>query len=520
MSWPPPVTLTYPARLGLTASILIFLCGYVALIMGMGLWCRLVLRRSTARDLHRRISRFNRGMFFARALVPAWLAVGIGSLGWSWFVGRTLRLDGLGVDLPGVLIGTGPCYLAWMGLWWSQYPAERAMREQSILSAFDGDLPLHAPPGFWQYFAGHFRLQILFTLVPIFLILAVVDGTALALRPLIGTLGHEAVERLQQAVILLAVGGIYLLSPEILRRVLQTQRLDDSPLRARLMKRASTQHLKVRDILLWKTHHNICNAAVMGVVGRFRYVLLTDLLIETLPDEQIEAVFAHEQGHVVHRHMQWYVLVIGILLMGLTGFERMMAERWPDAGAWRWAGLSAEVWFTIGVTILFVLGFGFLSRRFERQADVFAARTLGGDQISGDGLLIGNDGDTHDHGRDARATSHTHGREARATSALPPVTARGAGVFSAALNRVASINHIPLHSRRWNGGGAKAFASFALDRGIEQANHFLHGSIPSRTNYVQHLAEDPQRIKHFDRFMRRLYVSLLLLLIASVALAI
>ena len=38
-----------------------------------------------------------------------------------------------------------------------------------------------------------------------------------------------------------------------------------------------------------------------------RYILLSDLLLERMDDEQIEAVFAHEVGHVVHRHMAWYV---------------------------------------------------------------------------------------------------------------------------------------------------------------------------------------------------------------------
>ena len=73
--------------------------------------------------------------------------------------------------------------------------------------------------------------------------------------------------------------------------------------------------MRYRDILLWKTEYNMGNAAVMGFVPRLRYILMSDLLLETMTDEQIEAVFAHELGHVVHRHMSWYVVFMVVLVL-------------------------------------------------------------------------------------------------------------------------------------------------------------------------------------------------------------
>ena len=53
-------------------------------------------------------------------------------LGWGPLVS-----GGIGPDwarsVAGVIIGTFPAFAAWMGLWWSQYPADRALREQSLL---------------------------------------------------------------------------------------------------------------------------------------------------------------------------------------------------------------------------------------------------------------------------------------------------------------------------------------------------------------------------------------------------
>ena len=77
--------------------------------------------------------------------------------------------------------------------------------------------------------------------------------------------------------------------------------------------------MRYRDILVWHTHYNMGNAAVMGVVPQMRYVLLSDLLLERMDDEQIEAVFAHEIGHVVHRHMVWYVIFFLTVVFGELG---------------------------------------------------------------------------------------------------------------------------------------------------------------------------------------------------------
>src|SRR5829696_9781819 len=115
---------------------------------------------------------------------------------------------------------------------------------------------------------------------------------------------------------LLSTALVFLLAPELLRRVLQTQSLPDSPLRRRLERLCERVGMRYRDILLWRTQNNMGNAAVMGILPPVRYILLSDLLLERMDDEQIEAVFAHEVGHVVHRHMSWYVIFFLTVVFG------------------------------------------------------------------------------------------------------------------------------------------------------------------------------------------------------------
>ena len=105
--------------------------------------------------------------------------------------------------------------------------------------------------------------------------------------------------------------------------------------------------------------------------------------METLSDAQIEAVFAHEIGHIVHHHMIWYVVFFGATILAAAGPGQVLTDwlahavRWP----WLWGPSDAAQMireFTGAALLLgLMLGlFGYISRRFERQADVFAARML------------------------------------------------------------------------------------------------------------------------------------------------
>ncbi len=66
----------------------------------------------------------------------------------------------------------------------------------------------------------------------------------------------------------------------------------------------------------------VVNAAILGWFPFARYFLMSDALLESISDRQIEAVFAHEVGHGVHRHVPWYLatmLAAFGLSAGLTG---------------------------------------------------------------------------------------------------------------------------------------------------------------------------------------------------------
>jgi STE24 endopeptidase len=496
----PPAAANAPADLRLVG---VFVTGFVALVAVMRLWSRRLARRVNGRSMRRSLRRFGLGMYVARVAVAAWFVAGLYWLSWGPLVLRALMPpEQWPVMLPATIVAIAPAFLAWMGLWWAHYPADRALREQSLLYQLEADLPVHSPPGFRSYFVAQLRLQVLFTVVPILLILAIRDVAFVALRlsrrpPAHGSGGEEFV-------MLASAVTVFVVAPEVLRRVLHTRTLPDSPLRRRLEEMCGRVGLRYRDILLWQTDNNMGNAAVMGLVPWFRFILLSDLLIETMTDEQIEAVFAHEVGHIVHRHMAWYVVLVIVVMLFVAWLEAFVPGRISSvAFVPAWVRENTGTITDVGSTIGFFVMFGFVSRRFERQADVYAARTM----------------QRQLEQRPVYATASNASVETIATPSY--VGAYGASVFNSALLRVAAVNNIPTSPPRPTppGGTLRQRMTGAIDQLAGVAGNWLHGSIPSRIDYLTHLSSDPSRTARFDRKMLGVYLTLMAALVASAALA-
>jgi STE24 endopeptidase len=447
----------YPAGLSPGLEMALFFGFYLLLVLVMGLWARLLARRVDVQNLHRSLRRFHRVIAIAHYLIPAWFAAGLFVLGWGQFILDAFApLIRWSIHTPAAIVGTLPAVLTWCGLYWSAYPADRAMREHSLLVQLDQNLPIHHMPRFSSYLLSNIRVQVLFVIVPVVLIFIFRDAAGLALSRVLDL--RDLPAEVLDVAFVPAAALISIFAPALLRRILQTQPLPDSALRRRLEAICQRHGLRYREILLWQTDNNLGNAAVMGIVPRFRYILLSDLLLETMTDRQIEAVFAHEVGHIVHRHMAWYLVFVGLFLLLSIGPADWLVRQVPPE--WQIPHLPTEL---IGLVISlagFLAVFGFISRRFERQADVFAARTL--DTPAGEPAIVA------------------------------PVRPDGAGVFASALHRVAVINNIPIAARSW-----------------------CHGSIAMRMQYLQRLATDPRHTTAFDRFMTRLYTTLLTLLAMS-----
>mgnify|MGYP001235102286 FL=1 len=462
-------------------SLILFGGGFVLAILLLAILARRTVRAGPDM-LHRRIDRFQRLVFFARIGLIAWWGYGLWHLDWGLATREITRFaSGWPIDGPAVLVATLPAYLAWLALAWAQYPVERRWREQNLMIRFDQLQPLHPAPTLREHLSQTLRLQLLFTLAPIAMVILLRDTFSLI------AFGRYDLQHVSTQLLIsgLSVLIVFILAPEILLRVLPTQPLPPGPLRDRLERFCRRAGLRYRDIRLWNTHHTMSNAAVMGVVPQVRYSLLSDMRIETLTARQIEAVFAHEAGHVRHRHMVWYFLFIiaGVLLLDGPGVwlaGRLDALMPRSLMIWEWI-------FSVGGLVALLVVFGAISRRCERQADVFAARAIEPDDPIDPPL---------------------------ASDASAPIPGEyGAEVFAQTLRRVAEVNGMPLDGRPRTGRLVPDLITWLQDH----AGHFLHGTIAQRMNFVRDLARSPEKSHAFDRSMRVIFTSIGLLLVAGIA---
>jgi STE24 endopeptidase len=109
-----------------------------------------------------------------------------------------------------------------------------------------------------------------------------------------------------------------------------------------------------------------------------------------------------------------------------------------------------------------MIGFGWLSRRFERQADLFGARCV---MPEASGCHV-------------PCSVHLEGHSTNTGSER--VCATAAALFASALDRVACVSGIPHEERSWR-----------------------HSSVGSRIRFLHSLAGDPARAIRFERIVRR-----------------
>jgi Zn-dependent protease with chaperone function len=266
--------------------------------------------------------------------------------------------------LPETLL-LAPALLSWICFWASYYTVEAAQRERQLPARLAQQLPAHEMPPMSTYLSMQIRHQY-------YLLLPVAAAT------LLERLGEALQPRYPTALAIatpLALFLLFLLIPWLITRIWSTIPLR-GPLRSRLDSMARRHRLRFRNILLWKTHNAVTNAAILGFLPFARYFLMTDALLESLTDRQIEAVFAHEVGHGVHKHIWWYlgsmfaVLMLAGAAMDLTGAYLGPHHPWATSDA-----LQGILAITIaGGFLLFV--FPKISHRFEHQADWFAARQM------------------------------------------------------------------------------------------------------------------------------------------------
>lgn len=146
-----------------------------------------------------------------------------------------------------------------------------------------------------------------------------------------------------------------------------------------ICKRAGFRHAGMKT---WSIMHDQLTAGIIGIIPRVRYIMFTDRILRELPQESIEAILAHEIGHSAHRHLLIYPFILSgmIVFTGLFFYffsepltNLLELQNASHPSIW-WDFFNPLLVFSIyGLMIYayFRLVFGYFSRLFERQADLY-----------------------------------------------------------------------------------------------------------------------------------------------------
>jgi len=191
-------------------------------------------------------------------------------------------------------------------------------------------------------------------------------------------------------VIMLAIIVImYIKAPSFVRRIWVTRSLPAGEIRNRIRLLAERENIKYRDVLVWSTAGGkIANAGMAGLLPGSRYIFLTDALLGNFTVDEMETIVAHEFGHIRYRHtLAYLVLSFGYLTFYVLLYVRLLPiiEK-LHLGTTSIAFLGAATTL-LAFYVYFIFIFRYLSRRFERQADLYAVESTGKPEVFKSALM-------------------------------------------------------------------------------------------------------------------------------------
>ncbi len=348
-----------------------------------------------------------------------------------------------------------PYMVGLIGLWWVIHPVEKASRDAGFLGSTSTRL---------EYVLFNVRHQLLIVAIPltfiVFAYAATHENRAWFVK-------HTGSPWAPEAILGLTATILFILSPLLLRYIWSTKSLPPGPLRHKLEALCERIDLRVRDILVWNSDGQMVNAAVMGLFPQLRYILLSDTLIEKMNDEEIESVFGHEAGHIYHHHIPFFLLFAFASMLIVSGVMEFLTRM--STGMRPVWDLNRDTIQFIGMGSLVPLWgicFGWISRRFERQADVYGAWCAS----------------PHESAGDCPNACAVHNESDSPTPRGKGVCATGARVFVGALRKVAILNGIPPEEPSWRHSSIASRMAFLT---AQSGDPMLAGRFASRIRTIK-----------------------------------
>jgi Zn-dependent protease with chaperone function len=177
---------------------------------------------------------------------------------------------------------------------------------------------------------------------------------------------------------------VAVVGPAMIQRFWRCKPIESGEHRMRIENLCRKAGLAYADILYWPIFGGkMITAGVMGLIKKFRYILVTPSLLRLLEPEEIDAVIAHEIGHVKKKHLVFYLLFfVGYMLLSYMTFDVLLFGIIYAEPVYWFINITGfeqttviSTLFSLVIIIVFIIYFrfifGFFMRNFERQADIY-----------------------------------------------------------------------------------------------------------------------------------------------------
>jgi Zn-dependent protease with chaperone function len=258
-------------------------------------------------------------------------------------------------------------------IWYLGYPAQESIAQST------------GPRGLYVRSQFQFNLPILF---PWFAVTLLSDLIEIISGPGLRSFLNQPLGEIAYIVTFLI--GLSIFFPYLIKTWWQCRPIPEGPKQELLEAFCRKMGAPFRDIFLWPAFGGkMLTAGVMGLVRRFRYLLITPALLDILEPEELIGVVAHEIGHIRKKHLFFYLFFFAayvFLAVFMTQWISVQALGHPAFlelfQAWKTYSedlysIAQIIPIALGLILYFRFLFGFFMRNFERQADLFALEVLG-----------------------------------------------------------------------------------------------------------------------------------------------
>lgn len=327
--------------------------------------------RGIVRDFPSHGQWIDRYEWLQKLAMGIWLgAIAVAFCGYHWPM--IVRSSGgwlawpMAADLAAVAPVIGTLFLIWTAFWF----VERSLCPSRLTLT--------------SYLLNQSRHFLLLPLVPVLGVLAAREALEWWSPNLSST---SAGQVLQGSGVL----ALFIFAPLAVRRIWCTAPLKAGVLREQLLAACEERGCRLNDILLWDTSGRMANAAILGFVPSMRYLLVTDVLIDTLSAKELELVLRHEATHVARRHLLLRIAVLVLPLWvwfwGQQLFPGAESTMIATLSAW---GLTASshLLLLIAAVSYAVLAIGWISHQAEFEADLGVLPARGSEYLQSDAAIF------------------------------------------------------------------------------------------------------------------------------------